>query len=86
MPGHWYRSSPLPVLLLVLGAGLAMRAVDRFMALPLKAVVGASANRDKFGNKVLRCLLQHGMRAVPVNKLQDAIEGALSSSWGCARD
>ena len=33
--------------------------VDKFMALPLKAVVGASNDWLKFGNKVLRCYQVH---------------------------
>ncbi len=38
-------------------------------------VVGASADRAKYGNKVLRCYLQHGRTAVPVNPRTAFIEG-----------
>jgi predicted CoA-binding protein len=31
------------------------------------AVAGASNDRSKYGNKVLRCYLQHGREAFPVN-------------------
>jgi len=43
---------------------------DRF------AVVGASNDRRKFGNKVLRCYWDHGKEAVPVNPRGGEIEGA----------
>jgi predicted CoA-binding protein len=39
------------------------------------AVVGASANRAKYGNKVLRCYLQHGKQVYPVNPRGREIEG-----------
>ncbi|KAG0363818.1 CoA-binding protein [Gamsiella multidivaricata] len=38
------------------------------------AVVGASTNRSKFGNKVLRWYIDHGYTAVPVNPRETAIE------------
>ena len=39
------------------------------------AVVGASANRAKFGNKVLRAYLQRGLEVFPINPRADMIEG-----------
>jgi uncharacterized protein len=39
------------------------------------AVVGASADRSKFGNKVLRCYQMKGLKVVPVNPVTDEIEG-----------
>ncbi|MEZ6126658.1 MAG: CoA-binding protein [Planctomycetaceae bacterium] len=39
------------------------------------AVVGASPDRSKYGNKVLRCCLQHEMHAVPVNPNAAEVEG-----------
>jgi len=39
------------------------------------AVVGAAKNRDKFGNKVLRCYQQHGKVVYPVNPRAEVIEG-----------
>ena len=39
------------------------------------AVVGASTDRTKYGNKVLRCYLQHGRDAVPVNPKDAEVEG-----------
>jgi predicted CoA-binding protein len=39
------------------------------------AVVGASQNREKYGNKVLRCYLQHGLKAYPINPKETEIEG-----------
>jgi predicted CoA-binding protein len=41
------------------------------------AVVGASRDRAKYGNKVLRCYQQDGRRALPVNPSEKEIEGEL---------
>jgi len=46
-----------------------------FYQLPLFAVVGASDDRNKFGNKVLRCYTDNGKQVVPINKVQESIEG-----------
>ena len=39
------------------------------------AVVGASTNREKFGNKVLRAYLRKGMKVYPINPRAEEIEG-----------
>lgn len=52
-----------------------MLTSSEFFKLPLFAVVGASNNRGKFGNKVLRAYLYNDKKAVPVNPNEDAIEG-----------
>lgn len=49
--------------------------IARFLARPLFAVVGASNDRDKYGNKVLRCYLQHDREVIPVNPSGGVIEG-----------
>ena len=49
--------------------------IEQFLTSPAFGVVGASTNRHKFGNKVLRCYLQHGRKAVPVNPTEVEIEG-----------
>ena len=49
--------------------------IDQFLASPAFGVIGASTNRSKFGNKILRCYLQHGYRAIPVNPNEKEIEG-----------
>ena len=49
--------------------------IERFLAAPRFAVVGASTNRAKYGNKVLRNYLQVGREVVPVNPRADEIEG-----------
>lgn len=49
--------------------------IDRFLASAAFGVVGASSNPHKFGNKVLRCYLQHDRRAIPVNPNESEIEG-----------
>jgi predicted CoA-binding protein len=52
-----------------------MDQIARFLASPEFGVVGASPRRHKYGNKVLRCYLQNGRRAIPVNPREAAIEG-----------
>ncbi len=49
--------------------------IETFLAAKLFAVAGASSNRDKYGNKVLRCYLQHGHNAIPINPRAESIEG-----------
>ena len=39
------------------------------------AVVGASSNRDKFGNKALRAFEKRGYRVIPVNPNEPEVEG-----------
>lgn len=50
--------------------------IDDFLAHGPWAVVGASRNRDKYGNKVLRCYQQHGREVYAVNPSASEIEGA----------
>ncbi len=50
--------------------------LERFLASPAFGVAGASTSREKYGNKVLRCYLQHGKRAIPVHPKERSIEGA----------
>lgn len=52
--------------------------IEQFFASPAFAVIGASKNRDKYGNKVLRCYLQHGHSVIPVNPNESEIEGVAS--------
>jgi predicted CoA-binding protein len=49
--------------------------IQQFLASPAFGVVGASTNRHKYGNKVLRCYLQNGRNAIPVNPNEPEIEG-----------
>jgi len=49
--------------------------IRQFLAAPAFGVAGASTNRDKYGNKVLRCYLQHDRPVVPINPRAEAIEG-----------
>lgn len=39
------------------------------------AVVGASTNRDKYGNKVLRSYMQNNLEVFPINPVADEVEG-----------
>ncbi len=49
--------------------------IDAFLNGTPHAVVGASTNRAKYGNKVLRCYLQHGRAAVAINPNFTEVEG-----------
>jgi predicted CoA-binding protein len=49
--------------------------IDLFLTSTKFGVVGASTDRSKFGNKVLRCYLQHGKAVVPINPKEKTIEG-----------
>jgi predicted CoA-binding protein len=49
--------------------------IQQFLAAEAFGVVGASTNRQKYGNKVLRCYLQNSRKAVPVNPNEAQIEG-----------
>lgn len=49
--------------------------IQQFLASPAFGVVGASTNREKYGNKVLRCYLQNGKKTIPVNPNEAEIEG-----------
>lgn len=49
--------------------------INQFLSAVAFGVAGASSNRQKFGNRVLRCYLQNGKRAIPVNPNETAIEG-----------
>lgn len=52
-----------------------MDAIQQFLAQKRFAVVGASADRVKYGNKVFRCYQQHGLNVVPVNPKDALVEG-----------
>ena len=45
------------------------------MSQPTVAVIGASSNRSKYGNKCVRAHLQQGYKVFPVNPREAAIEG-----------
>lgn len=49
--------------------------IDTFLKSQEFAVVGASADRHKYGNKVLRVYQQKGLRVIPVNPKEREIEG-----------
>src|SRR5262245_41033175 len=49
--------------------------IRRFLAGNRFAVVGASRDREKYGNKVLRCYLQNSIDTVPINPGGGEIEG-----------
>jgi uncharacterized protein len=50
-------------------------SIDQFLSSAAFGVVGASSNRSKYGNKVLRAYLQNGRKAIPVHPMEKEIEG-----------
>jgi len=52
--------------------------MQRFLDGSPFAVVGASKNREKYGNKVLRVYRQNDLIVFPVNPKEDEIEGQIS--------
>ncbi|NOQ42151.1 MAG: CoA-binding protein, partial [Desulfuromusa sp.] len=52
-----------------------MDQIEQFMQSPAFAVAGASTNRAKYGNKVLRCYKQNNHPVTPVNPRAHEIEG-----------
>lgn len=49
--------------------------LETFLASPVIGIVGVSNNRNKFGNKILRCYLENDRQVVPVHPAQKEIEG-----------
>lgn len=49
--------------------------IKQFFTSSAYAVIGASNNRQKFGNKVLRCYLQNNKTVYPVNPGEKIVEG-----------
>ena len=45
------------------------------MSKPTVAVIGASTNREKFGNKAVRAFLRQGCDVFPVHPTESTIEG-----------
>lgn len=48
--------------------------IQQFFTSKAFAVLGASTNREKYGNKVLRCYIQHHLTVYPVNPRAKVIE------------
>lgn len=48
--------------------------IEQFFASPIFGVVGASTDRDKYGNKVLRCYQQNDRSVIPVHPQEQQIE------------
>lgn len=54
------------------------KLMDDFLARGAFAVAGASSNRDKYGNKVLRAYLQNNRTVYPINPREEEVEGLRS--------
>jgi uncharacterized protein len=57
--------------------GIMVSRIEKFLSSAGFAVAGASSDRSKYGNKCLRCYLQHGMTVIGVNPKEKEVEGAL---------
>jgi predicted CoA-binding protein len=51
--------------------------IHDFLSSSRYAVVGASTDRSKYGNKALRCYLQHGREVVAIHPREREIEGVV---------
>jgi len=51
--------------------------IEEFLNGEVYAVAGASTDRTKYGNKVLRCYQQAGREVIPVNPRAPEVEGVL---------
>ncbi|MGE3319703.1 MAG: CoA-binding protein [Candidatus Berkiella sp.] len=49
--------------------------IQQFFTSKAFGVAGASTNREKYGNKVLRCYIQHHLTVYPINPRAKVIEG-----------
>jgi len=49
--------------------------IENFLSSPAFGVAGASAKREKYGNKVVRCYQQNQRKVHPVNPREKVIEG-----------
>jgi len=52
--------------------------IEDFLSQGPWAVAGASTDREKYGNKVLRAYLQHGLEVYAINPRSDEVEGVPS--------
>jgi len=52
--------------------------IDKFLSSTAFGVVGASVDRNKYGNKVLRCYLQNDRNPIPVNPKASSVEGIVA--------
>ena len=56
-------------------AQTVQQTITAFLEADRFAVVGASIDRSKYGNKVLRCFQQHGREVYPINARAAEVEG-----------
>jgi predicted CoA-binding protein len=56
-------------------SALVQQRIQDFLSSGPYAVVGASVDRSKYGNKVLRCYQQHGKEVYPINPRAAEVEG-----------
>lgn len=54
---------------------------EMFLASKAFAVIGVSKDRNKYGNKVLRCYLQNHKIVYPIHFSEESIEGVKCTKW-----
>lgn len=59
-------------------SSLLENKIVKFFSSNAYGVIGASNNREKYGNKVLRVYLQKNKKVYPVNPNENSIEGLVS--------
>jgi predicted CoA-binding protein len=64
---HWQRDTSM--------TSTSQEKIESFLTNKRFAVVGASRDRSKYGNKVLRVYMQNDLEAVPVNPTATEVEG-----------
>jgi predicted CoA-binding protein len=55
-----------------------MNEIDSFLNGKIYAVAGASTNRQKYGNKVFRALVDSGREVYPLNPTADQVENRIA--------
>jgi predicted CoA-binding protein len=69
------RLSPLSESFFSGGVQFKSEKLMKYFDLPVFLVIGASEDRTKFGNKILRCMMSHKKQCIPLNKRLSEIEG-----------
>jgi uncharacterized protein len=49
--------------------------IEEFLKKPSFAVAGASTNREKYGNKIVRVYQQNNLKVYPINPKENEVEG-----------
>ena len=75
---HMTRSSSLYESFVSGGIQFKSEKLMNYFDLPVFLVIGASEDRSKSGNKILRCMISHSKQCIPLNKRLAEIEGCVT--------